>query len=110
MLMGISKEGFVMALKVLKWHEYVRDNKKFDDGKGGCWNDGPNNGYDLGVLVRSYMKSKGKSHMSFVEAVLEGEIEELRPIRKEVGTTDAFFSQVRGWVGASGCESAGVGG
>ena len=96
--MGISKEGFVMALKVLKWHEYVRDIKDFDDGKGGCWNDGPNNGYDLGVLVRSYMKSKGKSHMSFVEAVLEGEIEELRPIRKEVGTTDAFFSQVRGWV------------
>ena len=108
LLMGISKEGFVMALKVLKWHEYVRDNKKFDDGKGGCWNDGPNNGYDLGVLVRSYMKEKGKSHMSFVEAVLEGEIEELRPIRKEVGTTDAFFSQVRGWVPVG--ASVGVGG
>ena len=46
------------------------------------------------------MDEKGKSHMSFVEAVLEGEIEELRPIQKEVGTTDAFFSQVRGcqWV------------
>eukprot|EP00935_MAST-01C_sp_MAST-1C-sp1_P002874 g2874.t1 len=96
LLMGISKEGFVMALKVLKWHEYVRDNKDFDDGKGGCWNSGPKNGYDLArVLVPSYMKSKGKSHMSFVEAVLEGEIEELRPIRKEVGTTDAFFSQVQ---------------
>ena len=75
-----------MALKVLKWHEYVRDNKKFDDGKGGCWNDGPNNGYDLGVLVRSYMKSKGKSHMSFVEAVLEGEIE-----GKEEEPLEGFF-------------------
>ena len=87
-------EGFVMALDVMKWHEYVRDDSDFADGKGGCYNDGPKNGYDLGVLVRKYMASKGKRHLSFVEAVLEGEVEELLPLQKEVGRTDGFFSQV----------------
>ena len=40
------------------------------------------------------MASKGKRHLSFVEAVLEGEVEELLPLQKEVGRTDGFFSQV----------------
>ena len=33
--MGVSPSGFEMALEVMGWAEYERDEKDFTDGKGG---------------------------------------------------------------------------
>ena len=63
-------------------------------GKGGSWNSGPVNGYDLGVVVRQYMAGIGKRHLSFVEAVLEGKVDELLPLKDEVGSAHAFYSRI----------------
>jgi hypothetical protein len=95
LVLGISGEGFKMALDVVGWAGYARDERDFADGKGGCWNTGEHNGYDLGVLVRKYMARIGKSHLSFLEAVLEAEVAELAPLRPHVGAADAFYSHVQ---------------
>jgi hypothetical protein len=95
--LGISVHGFQLALQVLNWKGYVRDERRFlDQTTGQCWNDVEyKNGYDMGKLMCDYLQQIGKPHLSFVEAVLEGEIEELHPLRKEVGLADAFFSHVQ---------------
>jgi tetratricopeptide (TPR) repeat protein len=93
--LGISVSGFKMALAVMKWDEYERDENNFLGTDGKCWNSGGKNGYDFGVLVRSYLHAIGKAHLSFVEAVIEGEVEDLLSLRKEVGAGNAFYSHVQ---------------
>jgi tetratricopeptide (TPR) repeat protein len=93
--LGISVRGFKMALAVMKWDEYERKANNFLDKDGTCWNSGGKNGYDFGVLVRSYLHAVGKAHLSFVEAVIEGEVEDLLPLLKEVGAGNAFYSHVQ---------------
>ena len=100
--LGVSPEGFELALKLLKWDEYVRDESATspfrDQSSGTMWNSGDKNGWDLCHLMRLYMERIGKTHLSFAEAVMEGEVEELVPLRREVGVADAV----------SGDESSGV--
>ena len=89
----MSPEGFELALKLLKWDEYVRDESATspfrDQSSGTMWNSGDKNGWDLCHLMRLYMERIGKTHLSFAEAVMEGEVEELVPLRREVGVADA---------------------
>ena len=91
--LGVSPEGFELALKLLKWDEYVRDESATspfrDQSSGTMWNSGDKNGWDLCHLMRLYMERIGKTHLSFAEAVMEGEVEELVPLRREVGVADA---------------------
>ena len=91
--LGVSPEGFELALKLLKWDEYVRDESATspfrDQSSGTMWNSGDKNGWDLCHLMRLYMERIGKTHLSFAEAVMEGEVEELVPLQREVGVADA---------------------
>ena len=60
----MSPEGFELALKLLKWDEYVRDESATspfrDQSSGTMWNSGDKNGWDLCHLMRLYMERIGK--------------------------------------------------
>ena len=62
--LGVSPEGFELALKLLKWDEYVRDESATspfrDQSSGTMWNSGDKNGWDLCHLMRLYMERIGK--------------------------------------------------
>ena len=107
--LGVSPEGFELALKLLKWDEYVRDESKTspfrDQSSGTMWNSGDKNGWDLCHLMRLYMERIGKTHLSFAEAVMEGEVEELVLLRREVGVADAVSGEDESWSSVPKCAA-----
>ena len=93
---GISVQGVKLAFRAMGWDKYERD----EDGlltelrKEYCpYNKGPANGYDMCALVKRFIKGKGQTHLSFVEAVKV--LPELAHIRAEVGVADGFYSHVQ---------------
>jgi hypothetical protein len=94
--LGIRPVGFVLALAIILWSSHKRVEKNFMSADGKCWNTGPLNGYDLCQHIKDYLRKIGKLHLSLLEAILEGAVEELWCLQKHVGVADAFFSHVQG--------------
>jgi tetratricopeptide (TPR) repeat protein len=75
---------------------YKRDEMKFWNKKSSkCWNTGDHNGYDLCENIRAYMHKIRMPHLSLIEAIVSGEVEELLCLQSEVGPADSFFSHVQ---------------
>jgi tetratricopeptide (TPR) repeat protein len=96
---GITVKGFKLALQIMLWDQYVLDRNGWRTGfrYTHCpWNTAAeSNGYDVCELIKQYLRHIGKRHLSFVEAVMEGEIEALKPLQSEVGLANAFYSHVQ---------------
>jgi tetratricopeptide (TPR) repeat protein len=92
---GITVYGLKQALVITLWANYERVPNNFADSNGKCWNTGDLNGYDLCEHVRAYMQKVGKPHLSLIEAIASGEVEELLCLQSEVGPADGFFSHVQ---------------
>jgi hypothetical protein len=93
--LGITVYGFKQALVITLWARYTRNPKHFADNTGNCWNIGDLNGYDVCEHIRAYMRKIGKPHLSLIEAIASGEVNELLCLQSEVGPADGFFSHVQ---------------
>jgi hypothetical protein len=94
---GITVYGFKRVLVIIQWGKYKRDPNFFATGE--------HNGYDLCEQVRTYMRKIGKPHLSMIEAIMSGEVEELLCLQSEVGPADCFFSHVQAVAVASTVET-----
>jgi tetratricopeptide (TPR) repeat protein len=87
--LGLSLEQIEAALDlVLPWDSYTRDESRFLDGDGECWNSGEINGYDLGEVVRDFLRANGFERLSIAEVLWsEG--------REGVAEATVFFSHIQ---------------
>jgi tetratricopeptide (TPR) repeat protein len=87
--LGLTIEVIESVLtEMLPWDSYKRDSTRFMDKKGVCWNTGPDNGYDLGGVVKSFLCSHGFDELAVAEILWsEG--------REGVGDATVFFSHVQ---------------
>jgi hypothetical protein len=100
MRQAISIEGIVKLLHILCWDSYDIGQRQeplfYRPNTDLSWNIGPPNGYDLcEIVIPAYLKKIGLVHLSLVEAIKEGSVEELRDLQPEVGDGDCFFSHVQ---------------
>jgi tetratricopeptide (TPR) repeat protein len=94
---GITVNCFKRVLEIMQWEKYERDPNHFATGE--------HNGYDLCEHIRAYMHKIGKPHLSLIEAIVSGEVEELLCLQSEVGPADGFFSHVQAVALASTMET-----
>jgi hypothetical protein len=87
--MGLTLEEIEASLdRMLPWGSYTRDESRFLDGDGKCWNSGEINGYDLGEVVRDFLRANGFERLSIAEVLWsEG--------REGVGEATVFFSHIQ---------------
>jgi tetratricopeptide (TPR) repeat protein len=88
--LGLTLEEIETALEdMLPWGSYKRDESRFLGADGKCWNNSEGkNGYDLGEVVRDFLRSNGFEDLSIAEVLWsEG--------RKGVGEATVFFSHIQ---------------
>jgi hypothetical protein len=100
MRQGISIDGMVMLLQILRWDSYDISQRQeplfYSRNANLSWNQAGKNGYDLcEIVIPAYLQKIGLAHLSLVEAILHGSVAELLPLQAEVGGADAFFSHVQ---------------
>ena len=87
--LGLSLEEIQGAVDhMLPWGSYTRDESRFLDGDGECWNNGEINGYDLGEVVRDFLRANSFERLSIAEVLWsEG--------REGVAEATVFFSHIQ---------------
>jgi tetratricopeptide (TPR) repeat protein len=87
--LGLTVDVFETILEnMLQWRTYCRDDSRFMDGAGKCWNTGDKNGYDLGDLVREFLRQHGFETLSIAEVLWSEGTE-------GVGAATVFFSHIQ---------------
>jgi hypothetical protein len=62
-----------------------------------AWNSGANNGYDLtDIIIPRFLRRFSMDHLSLMDVIESGQVEELRCLENTVGPADAFFSHAPG--------------
>jgi chemotaxis protein histidine kinase CheA len=87
--LGLTLEEIEGVLEgMLPWGSYARDESRFLDGNGECWNNGEINGYDLGEVVRDFLRANGFERLSIAEVLWsEG--------REGAAEATVFFSHIQ---------------
>jgi tetratricopeptide (TPR) repeat protein len=88
--LGLTLEAIETVLEeMFPWGSYTRDESRFLGADGKCWNNSERkNGYDLGEVVRDFLRSNGFEDLSIAEVLWsEG--------RKGVGEATVFFSHIQ---------------
>jgi hypothetical protein len=95
---GISIQGMIKLLRIIcfdSFHIKHRHEPFFYQPETNLsWNEGVTNGYDLcSIVIPAYLQKIGLPHLSLVECIESGKVEELLPLQAEIGMADVFFSQ-----------------
>jgi tetratricopeptide (TPR) repeat protein len=79
----------MVLMEMLPWSSYKRDEGRFLDTEGNCWNNfGDKNGYDLGEVVRDFLRTNGVKNLSIAEVLWsEG--------KAGAGEATVFFSHIQ---------------